>query len=196
MNDPRVPAGVPAGGQFAVQNRSEAESRLGEIIIMDVPVITTVQVSDRHLNHLPDYPSGLPDPTVSFDWSDSGDFATYVVVDGHHYVFWNDFYDGWQNNIDHDPTWGEAWPFPDVDEERFTEWANSLAERVDTLVAASGSTLYTPRLREAIQAAALGKAYQPSSAPPASPVMDVSTLTAEQARQLRDELDTHLAGLA
>lgn len=192
-NDARVPAGVPTGGQFAVQNRPEADVRLPEGNTDVVAVTTAVQLSDR-LTQLAPYPAGLPEPTVSFDWSDSGTFETYVDVDGHSYIFWNDFYDGWQNNIDHDPQWGEPWPFPDVDEDRFTEWANSVAERTDTLVAAAGLKLYTPQLRDAIQATALGKAYQ-APAVNATAAVDVSTLTVEQARRLRDELNTRLAGL-
>lgn len=172
MNQNRVNAGVPTGGQFAANDRAEATLNLQ-------PAQRTVSVHfTTKLGYLevPEYPEGLPQPDIYFEYDD-GELELTVTLDGKPHVFGvhssGDAWDSITEPRDYEPVdyFTEQYDAGRDDEEfeerrdAFIEWGTALRNSLDDaayglkldaieqvrgelVAAASGFTQYQPNLAE------------------------------------------------
>jgi hypothetical protein len=157
MTAARQPKGVPVGGQFAPDTRTEPTINLspaGERI-HTAELSTTVKLRNADFDQLPAWPDTMPQPTVSFDFSD-GKCETNITVDDKMMCFWDSDSDGTINDTDNGTNPWED--FDEEDQEMALEWGKCVHQRIDSstygiMIEASN----TPAVRSIILDHALGK---------------------------------------
>lgn len=162
----RQPAGIPVGGQFAPDTRTEPTISLSPAGDKNhtAELNTTIRLRNASFDQLPDWPATMPQPTVSFDFSD-GKCETNIVVDDKMMCFWDSDSDGTINDTYNGSNPWEG--FDDEDQEMALEWGKRVHQRIDSatygiMIEASNS----PAVRDIILAQALGKAPAPAPAVP------------------------------
>lgn len=185
MNQNRVHAGVPAGGEFAAHDRTEAD-----LSLTPAPRVVSVNFTTK-IEHfeVPEYPTGLPQPDVYFEL-DAGDVELTVTLDGNPYTFGvHENGDQWDSiteprfgdNDDEDVDYFGAQIDAGEDEEKvaelrdaFIEWGTDLRNSLDAaayglqvdaveqvrseiLAVATGFDQYRPNLAE--RSTKLSRAY-------------------------------------
>ncbi|MET4143786.1 hypothetical protein [Arthrobacter sp. UYCo732] len=177
MTTARQPQGIPVGGQFAATTHAEPALTLdpADDKTHTAPLSGTIELRNASFDQLPDWPAGMPEPTVSFDFND-GKCETNITVDNKMMCFWDSDGDGTINDTDNgDNPWED---FDEEDQEMALEWGKRVHQRIDSstygiMIEASTTTA----VRDIILAHGLGK----EPAPTAQPVPD---LTNERARNV------------
>ncbi|GAA4032664.1 hypothetical protein GCM10023063_14970 [Arthrobacter methylotrophus] len=164
MNTPaRQPQGIPTGGQFAPDARAEPSINLSPAgdKIHTAELRKTIELRNADFDQLPEWPATLPQPEVSFDFSD-GKCETNITVDDKMMTFWDSDSDGTINDTDNgNNPWED---FDEEDQEMALEWGKRVHQRIDSstygiMIEAS----CTPEVNSIILAHSLGK--DPSPAP-------------------------------
>lgn len=153
----RQPEGIPAGGQFAATAHSDDVAALASPMYTNytAPLTGTIELKNASFDTLPEWPSGMPEPDVSFDFS-GGKCETSVTVDGMTMNFWESDGDGTINDTDNGQNPWED--FDEEDQEKALEWGKRVHQRIDSstygiMIEASTS----PAMRDIILAHGLGK---------------------------------------
>lgn len=162
----RQPEGIPAGGQFAAETRSDNVVALATAPApaFAAPLTGSIELSNAWFEKLPEWPANLPEPEVNFGF-DNGKAETYVVIDGKMMTFWDSDFDG---TIDDTDSGSNPWEdYDEVDQEMAREWGKAVHERVDSStygVMIEGSQ--SPAVKGIILAQATGKEPAPAKAGP------------------------------
>jgi hypothetical protein len=150
------------GGGFASRpERPESEVKLerkpgyAEIPILAHPRIST------HVEDLPAYPAGLPEPSITFGYGDDHPGTLYVyltVPAGDHgdeadVTVWSDE-EGYEGNSISDGAEETGWT-PDMDLE-FVTWAHAVRKRLDADVTKVTESVLSTEVSDALVANALG----------------------------------------
>jgi hypothetical protein len=162
-NPARQPQGIPTGGQFAPDTRTEPTitlSREGDKI-HTAELRQTIELRNADFDQLPDWPATLPQPNVSFSF-EAGKCETSVTVADKTMNFWDSDSDGTINDTDNGTNPWED--FDEEDQEMALEWGKRVHQRIDSstygiMIEAS----YTPAVHSIILSHALGK--EPAPAP-------------------------------
>ncbi|HEX9086724.1 MAG TPA: hypothetical protein VF867_04265, partial [Arthrobacter sp.] len=153
----RQPQGIPAGGQFAPDTRSEPTINLSPDgdKAHTAPLTGTVELRNAGFDQLPPWPAGMPQPEVSFGFS-NGKCETSITVDGRLMSFWDSDTDGTINDTDNGSNPWED--FDEEDQEIALHWGKRVHQRIDgstygIMIEASN----TPAVHAIIMAHALGE---------------------------------------
>jgi hypothetical protein len=162
----RQPQGIPTGGQFAPDTRSEPTIDLSPAgdKTYTARLNTTVELRNAGFDQLPEWPAGLPEPEVSFSF-EGGKCETSITVDDKTMNFWDSDSDGTINDTDNGSNPWED--FDDEDQEKALEWGKRVHQRIDSstygiMIEAS----HRPAVHSIILAHALGKESAPAPAAP------------------------------
>lgn len=175
----RQPKGIPVGGQFATAAHSESDVALEQHAFTEytAPLVGDLKLSLGSFETLPEWPAGMPEPSVFFDFDD-GKVNTYVDVEGQDYSmrFWTDEIDGIYDSTAHaDNPWRK---FDEADQQAARAWGREVHQRIDDStysVMMEAST--RGKARETILAHATGQAVEATE--PRQPTYE----------QLRDRAD-------
>lgn len=162
------------GGRFAPDEHAEAAN------VTLAPAVDqthtaelggTIELRNASFDQLPEWPAGMPQPTVSFDFSD-GKCETNITVDDKMMCFWDSDSDGTINDAENGTNPWED--FDEEDQEVALEWGKRVHQRIDSstygiMIEASN----TPGVHSIILAHALGK--EPAAAP-ATPDLAVKSV--------------------
>jgi hypothetical protein len=172
----RQPQGIPTGGQFAPDTRSEPTIDLSPAgdKTYTARLTTTVELRNAGFDQLPEWPAGLPAPEVSFSF-EGGKCETSITVDDKTMNFWDSDSDGTINDTDNGSNPWED--FDEEDQEKALEWGKRVHQRIDSstygiMIEAS----HRPAVHSIILAHALGK--DPAPAPAAPDLTDLATRNA------------------
>lgn len=162
----RQPQGIPTGGQFAPDTRTEPTITLsaGGDKTHTAPLTGTIELRNASYDQLPPWPAGMPEPAVSYSFSD-GKCETSITIDDRTMNFWDSDSDGTINDTDNGTN-----PWEDFDEEDqdiALQWGKRVHQRIDAstygiMIEATNS----PSVHSAILAHALGKEPAPAPAAP------------------------------
>ena len=162
----RQPQGIPTGGQFAPDTRSEPTIDLSPAgdKTYTARLNTTVELRNAGFDQLPEWPAGLPEPEVSFSF-EGGKCETSITVDDKTMNFWDSDSDGTINDTDNGSNPWED--FDDEDQEKALEWGKRVHQRIDSstygiMIEAS----HQPAVHDIILAQALGKEPTPARTGP------------------------------
>lgn len=165
MTISRQPQGIPTGGQFAPDTRAEPTIDLSPAgdQTYTAQLTGTVELRNASFDQLPEWPAGLPEPEVSFDFSD-GKCETNITVENKMMTFWDSDGDGTINDTDNGNNRWED--FDEEDQEKALEWGKRVHQRIDSstygiMIEAS----HQPAVHDIILAHALGKDPVPASQP-------------------------------
>lgn len=165
----RQPKGIPVGGQFATSAHSESDVALAPYTFTEytAPIVGELKLTLGSFEALPEWPEGMPEPSVFFDFDD-GKVNTYVDVEGQDYSmrFWTDEIDGTRDSTDHnDNPWSG---FDEADQDAARAWGKEVHQRVDSSTYNAMMEATTRgKARETILAYATGK-------PPVAPSAESS----------------------
>jgi hypothetical protein len=172
----RQPQGIPTGGQFAPDTRTEPTITLSPAAdkIHTAVLRKTIQLRNADFDQLPTWPGGMPEPTVSFDFSD-GKCETNITVDDKMMCFWDSDSDGTINDTDNgNNPWED---FDEEDQEMALEWGKRVHQRIDSSTyGIMNEASNTPAVHSIILAHALGK--EPAPAPAAPDLTDQAVRSA------------------
>lgn len=178
-NTARQPQGIPTGGQFAPDTRSEPTIDLSPAgdKTYAARLNTTVELRNAGFDQLPEWPAGLPEPEVSFSF-EGGKCETSISVDDKTMNFWDSDTDGTINDTDNGTNPWED--FDEEDQEMALEWGKRVHQRIDSstygiMIEAS----HLPAVHSIILAHALGKDPAPAPDLTRKPVRDAYLAKAE-----------------
>jgi hypothetical protein len=135
MTATRQPKGIPVGGQFAATAHSESDVALQQPTFTEyeAPITGTAKLNLGSFEKLPEWPAGMPEPSVTYDFDD-GKVNTYIDIDPSGSIrsmrFWTDDIDGTHNTTDHgENPWEE---FDEEDQEAARAYGKEVHERIDS----------------------------------------------------------------
>lgn len=155
------------GGRFAPDEHAEAAN----VTLSPAVDVThtaelsgTIELRNASFDTLPEWPAGMPEPEVSFSFSNSK-CETAITVDGKLMNFWDSDSDGTINDTDNGSNPWED--FDEEDQEAALEWGKRVHQRIDSstygiMIDATNKTA----VNDIILAHALGKEPAPAPAAP------------------------------
>lgn len=155
---PRQPAGVPTGGQFATSTRTETGLALAPERTAVVGVNALAELNTFGVEPLPQWPAELPEPTVSYAWDNDGLLETTMDSGGHHIIVFGPPSDP-QLTIDELPE--EFEDIPEDVKEKVRAYGARLHDNIHTLTNQAIYPLHTNELRDAVLSLATGGDGQP-----------------------------------
>lgn len=157
----RQPAGIPVGGQFAASARTEPDVTLAqdlpdEAYRAEVPIVAHFTVDRNHHDPLPEWPEGVPQPDVSFEYDDGELETTFTFESGVSVRFWT------VNDENHSTLLDEGDQVTELDSDpdawwAAREWMDAVHNRVESAAYGAAVATQTGAVQEAILANALGR---------------------------------------
>lgn len=156
----RQPSGQPTGGQFATTARTEsgvalAPERPAADFRAEVPIVAHFTVDSAHHDPLPEWPEGVPQPEVYWEYDDGSVETSFTFPSGDRVKFWTHNDENYSSAHDH----GEQ-PSELVHEELqwvAHEWMSAVHDRVEAGAYGAVVATQTGEVQQAVIAAALGK---------------------------------------
>lgn len=128
----RQPQGIPTGGQFAPDTRSEPTVALTPSVapvVYKAPLAMDIDLSRVPVEELPEWPEDMGEPHVSFDFND-GKVQTYVTAGDESMVFWDSEFDGTINSTD---TGENPWSaFDEQSQKQALAWGKEVHQSIDS----------------------------------------------------------------
>ncbi len=175
-NQTRVQPGIPTGGQYTATAHSDAVPSLPSAgyKIHTAELRKTIELRNADFDRLPEWPSSMPEPDVSFSF-EGGKCETSITVDDKTMNFWDSDSDGTINDTDNGSNPWED--FDEEDQEMALEWGKRVHQRIDSstygiMIEAS----HQPDVHGIILAHALGK--EPAAAKSGPDLTDLATRNA------------------
>ena len=156
----RQPSGQPTGGQFATTARTES----GVALISDlpdsafrteVPVVAHFTLDSKWNDPLPDWPEGIPEPEVSWEYDDGAVETSFTFPSGDRVRFWSRDDENYSSLYDHAEKVSEL----DDDEVEASahEWMSEVHNRVEAGAYGAVVATQTGEVQQAVIANALGQ---------------------------------------
>lgn len=156
----RQPAGVPTGGQFTTSTRAESGVALpappDEAYKATVTVVANVDLDARWHDPLPQWPAGVPEPELYWEYKDGMVQTTFTFPSGDTVRCWNVNDEGYSSLLDQGAKVGEL-ADDDEAEDQALEWMNEVHDRVEAGAYGAAVATQTPGLRAAVAAYAKGE---------------------------------------
>lgn len=154
IDQPRQPAGVPVGGQFATTSRPEAGVSLTPERKVLVGVNAVAELSTFGVEPLPEWPAELPAPAgVSYAWDDDGLLEVTIDTALDSFVVWGTPTDP-QCNVDELPE--EFEHLDDAVKAKVVAYGVRLHDNIHTLVNQATYPMHTDNLRYTVVNLATG----------------------------------------
>jgi hypothetical protein len=161
----RHQAGSPqGGGRFAPDLHPEAANvalLAPQHVTHTAPLTGTIELQNADFDTLPDWPAGMAEPTVSFEF-ENGKVQTLVTVEDKMMTFWTDDTEGTLDSTYlSDTPYGDPNPWQDFDAEDqdlARDWGKRVHERIDSATyGIMMEATRAPAVNDIILAQALGK---------------------------------------
>lgn len=154
IDQPRQPAGVPVGGQFAATNRPEAGVSLTPERQVLVGVNALAELNTFGVEPLPEWPAELAAPSgVSYAWDDDGLLEVTIDTASDSFVVWGTPTDP-QCNVDELPE--EFEHLDDSVKAKVVAYGVRLHDNIHTLVNQATYPMHTEQVRAAVVSLATG----------------------------------------